>query len=73
MFDVIQDDPFTKKIGISVFKEQDILYDLYTEDSDIADIWGSMLSKVVFLSGFLDHYKSINYIGRGEFAKVWEV
>lgn len=70
---LFQDNPFAKKIGISVFKDQEMPYNFYTEDSDIPDIWVNELSKVVFLSGFLNQYKPLSYIGRGQFAKVWEV
>ena len=35
--------------------------------------WIKELSKLIFLTGFLKNYKKLKYIGRGEFAKVWEV
>lgn len=62
-----------KKIGISIFKDHGTPYNFFTPYEEIVNRWMHELSKIVFLSGFSTHFKPVKYIGRGEFAQVWEV
>lgn len=62
-----------KNIGFSLFKEQSLSYDFYAFEIEIANRWMKELSKHIFLSGFSNHFKALKYLGRGQFAQVWEV
>lgn len=62
-----------KTIGFSIFKEHTSCYEFCSSEEDIVNRWMKELSKLVFLSGFSNDYKAVKYIGRGEFAQVWEV